>query len=59
MNFQGGTVGAERLSKSRILKKLLKEQNLAGRIYGAVCSSPAILHKYGLLKVFHTLLLPL
>ncbi|KAK2380597.1 Class I glutamine amidotransferase superfamily protein [Trifolium repens] len=46
----GGTVGAERLSKSRILKKLLKEQNLAGRIYGAVCSSPAILHKHGLLK---------
>ncbi|KAK2434184.1 Class I glutamine amidotransferase superfamily protein [Trifolium repens] len=46
----GGTVGAERLSKSRILKKLLKEQNSAGRIYGAVCSSPAILHKHGLLK---------
>lgn len=46
----GGTAGAERLSKSRILKKLLKEQNSAGRIYGAVCSSPAILHKQGLLK---------
>ncbi|PNY04134.1 protein DJ-1 C-like [Trifolium pratense] len=46
----GGTAGAQRLSKSRILKKLLKEQNSAGRIYGAVCSSPAILHKQGLLK---------
>ncbi|KAM1457496.1 hypothetical protein ACFX13_035521 [Malus domestica] len=46
----GGNAGAERLSKSRILKNLLKEQELAGRVYGAVCSSPAILHKQGLLK---------
>lgn len=46
----GGTAGAQRLSKSKILKKLLKEQNSAGRIYGAVCSSLAILHKQGLLK---------
>ncbi|KAJ7946059.1 Protein DJ-1 [Quillaja saponaria] len=46
----GGTVGAERLSKSGILKKLLKEQSSAGRIYGAVCSSSGILHRQGLLK---------
>ncbi|XP_057415723.1 protein DJ-1 homolog C [Lotus japonicus] len=46
----GGIAGAQKLSKSRILKKLLKEQSSAGRIYGAVCSSPAILHKQGLLK---------
>ncbi|KAI4298463.1 hypothetical protein L6164_032018 [Bauhinia variegata] len=46
----GGIAGAERLSKSRVLKKLLKEQNSSGRIYGAVCSSPEILHKQGLLK---------
>lgn len=46
----GGTAGAQRLSKSRILKKLLKEQNSAERIYGAVCSSLAILQKQGLLK---------
>ncbi|KAK7319876.1 hypothetical protein RJT34_04604 [Clitoria ternatea] len=46
----GGTAGVQKLSKSRILKKLLKEQNSAGRIYGAVCSSLAILHKQGLLK---------
>ncbi|BBH09587.1 Class I glutamine amidotransferase-like superfamily protein [Prunus dulcis] len=46
----GGTAGAERLNKSRILKNLLKEQELAGRIYGAVCSSPGILHRQGLLK---------
>ncbi|XP_062091204.1 protein DJ-1 homolog C [Humulus lupulus] len=46
----GGIAGAERLGKSRILKKLLKEQKLAGRIYGAACSSPQILHKQGLLK---------
>ncbi|KAK9096947.1 hypothetical protein Sjap_022444 [Stephania japonica] len=46
----GGIAGAEQLQKSRLLKKLLKEQELAGRIYGAVCSSSAILHKQGLLK---------
>lgn len=41
----------ERLHKSKILKKLLKEQDSAGRIYGAVCSSLAVLHRQGLLKV--------
>ncbi|ESW28501.1 hypothetical protein PHAVU_003G291700 [Phaseolus vulgaris] len=46
----GGTTGTQKLSKSRILKKLLKEQNSTGRIYGAICSSLAILHKQGLLK---------
>ncbi|KAK3015039.1 hypothetical protein RJ639_005564, partial [Escallonia herrerae] len=46
----GGTVGAERLHKSKVLKKLLKEQESAGRMYGAICSSPAILHRQGLLK---------
>ncbi|OMO74088.1 ThiJ/PfpI [Corchorus capsularis] len=46
----GGVAGAERLQKSRILKKLLREQDAAGRICGAVCSSPKVLHKHGLLK---------
>lgn len=46
----GGTAGAERLHKSKILKKLLKEQESAGRIFGAICSSPAVLQKQGLLK---------
>ncbi|KAK6805682.1 hypothetical protein RDI58_003467 [Solanum bulbocastanum] len=46
----GGTVGAERLHKSKILKKLLKEQESAGRIFGAICSSPAVLQKQGLIK---------
>ncbi|MED6197637.1 Protein DJ-1 C [Stylosanthes scabra] len=46
----GGTAGTERLSKSRILKRLLKEQDSAGRIYGAICSSLSILQKQGLLK---------
>ncbi|KAL3638543.1 Protein DJ-1 C [Castilleja foliolosa] len=45
----GGRLGTERLHKSRILKKLLKEQKSSGRIIGAVCSSPAILYKQGLL----------
>ncbi|CAM8994135.1 hypothetical protein QQ045_007046 [Rhodiola kirilowii] len=46
----GGVAGADRLHGSKILKKLLKEQEAGGRIYGASGSSPAILHKQGLLK---------
>ncbi|KAH7650591.1 Protein/nucleic acid deglycase DJ-1 protein [Dioscorea alata] len=46
----GGVTGSERLQKSRILKKLLKEQKLARRIYGGICSSPFVLQKQGLLK---------
>nr|GMD07158.1 protein DJ-1 homolog C [Ipomoea batatas] len=47
----GGEVGVQRLHKSRTLKKLLKEQESAGRTFGAMCSSsPIILQKQGLLK---------
>ncbi|KAK9286113.1 hypothetical protein L1049_014494 [Liquidambar formosana] len=46
----GGIIGAERLHKSKVLKKLLKEQESAGRMYGAICSSPSVLHRQGLLK---------
>ncbi|WOL08795.1 hypothetical protein Cni_G17548 [Canna indica] len=46
----GGTAGVERLQKSRIVKKLLREQMEAGRIYGGICSSPVVLQKQGLLK---------
>ncbi|XP_047325767.1 protein DJ-1 homolog C [Impatiens glandulifera] len=46
----GGAMGVERLQKSRILKKLLKDQESSGRIYGASCSSPVVLDKLGLLK---------
>ncbi|KAI3708018.1 hypothetical protein L2E82_37012 [Cichorium intybus] len=46
----GGINGADRLQKSKILKKLLKEQVSDGRKYGAICSSPSILHKQGLLQ---------
>ncbi|CAA7025240.1 unnamed protein product [Microthlaspi erraticum] len=46
----GGHTGSERLQKSKILKKLLKEQHETGRIYGATNSSATVLHKHGLLK---------
>ncbi|KAI3805051.1 hypothetical protein L1987_27061 [Smallanthus sonchifolius] len=46
----GGVSGVERLHKSRILKRLLKEQVSSGRKYGAICSSPSILQKQGLLQ---------
>lgn len=46
----GGVNGAEKLNKSRVLKKLLKEQESAGRIYGALCSSTELLQRQGLLK---------
>lgn len=51
LKFKGEIAGPKRLQKSKVLKKLLKEQDAAGRIYGAVCSSPAVLHSQGLLKV--------
>lgn len=51
LKFQGGMAGAERLHKSRVLKKMLKEQGSAGRMYGAICSSPMVLNRQGLLKV--------
>uniref|UniRef100_A0A0E0LVU5 DJ-1/PfpI domain-containing protein n=1 Tax=Oryza punctata TaxID=4537 RepID=A0A0E0LVU5_ORYPU len=46
----GGPAGAERLHKSRVLKKLLREQKQTGRMYGGICSSPVILQKQGLLQ---------
>ncbi|BAS94922.1 protein DJ-1 homolog C isoform X1 [Oryza sativa Japonica Group] len=46
----GGPAGAERLHKSSVLKKLLKEQKQTGRMYGGICSSPVILQKQGLLQ---------
>ncbi|KAJ4964230.1 hypothetical protein NE237_024169 [Protea cynaroides] len=46
----GGVVGAERLHKSKVLQRLLKEQEATGRAYGAICSSPVFLQKQGLLK---------
>ncbi|KAL6859100.1 hypothetical protein ACP4OV_018102 [Aristida adscensionis] len=46
----GGPAGAERLHRSRILKKLLKEQKQSGRMYGGICSSLKILQQQGLLE---------
>lgn len=46
----GGMPGAERLRDSQLLTSLLKEQAKAGRLYAAVCASPAVvLHSHGLL----------
>ncbi|KAM3207066.1 hypothetical protein ACQJBY_062326 [Aegilops geniculata] len=46
----GGPAGAERLHRSTTLKKLLKEQKQAGRMYGGISYSPLILQKQGLLE---------
>nr|CAB3481260.1 unnamed protein product [Digitaria exilis] len=49
--WMGGTAGADRLQRSTILKKLLKEQKQAGRMYGGLSSSLKILQQQGLLEV--------
>ncbi|KAF7102449.1 hypothetical protein CFC21_103583 [Triticum aestivum] len=46
----GGPEGAELLHRSTALKKLLKEQKQASRMYGGICYSPLILQKQGLLQ---------
>ncbi|CAA2995071.1 protein DJ-1 homolog C isoform X1 [Olea europaea var. sylvestris] len=46
----GGILAAERFQKSKVLKKLLEEQETARRILGAICSSSTVLQKQGLLK---------
>ncbi|XP_049935998.1 protein DJ-1 homolog C isoform X4 [Nymphaea colorata] len=47
----GGCNRGERLHKSRVLKKLLQEQDSAGKVYGEICSSTVVvLEKQGLFK---------
>ncbi|WP_020588163.1 DJ-1 family glyoxalase III [Desulfobacter curvatus] len=46
----GGLPGANNLAASQILGKMLKSQAIAGRLYGAICASPAVvLHHHGLI----------
>lgn len=46
----GGIPGSENLAASVALKNLLKKQNDAGRLYGAICAAPAlVLGNHGLL----------
>jgi 4-methyl-5(b-hydroxyethyl)-thiazole monophosphate biosynthesis len=47
----GGMPGAEHLRDSTKLIAMLKKQKQAGRLYGAICASPAVaLHPHGLLE---------
>jgi len=47
----GGLPGAENLRDSPTLIQLLEEQRQAGRLYGAICASPAVaLAHHGLLE---------
>jgi len=47
----GGMPGAEHLRDSAELIGMLKKQKQAGRLYGAICASPAVvLHSHGLLE---------
>lgn len=46
----GGIPGAEHLRDSAELTEMLKKQNSAGKLYGAICASPAVvLGSHGLL----------
>lgn len=47
----GGMPGAEHLRDNAVLTDLLKEQKAAGRLYAAICASPAVVFaKHGLLE---------
>ena len=47
----GGMPGAENLSNSDALIGLLKQQKASGRLYAAICASPAVVFaKHGLLE---------
>jgi 4-methyl-5(b-hydroxyethyl)-thiazole monophosphate biosynthesis len=42
----GGMPGAEHLRDSKELIEILKQQQRQGRLYGAICASPAVVLKY-------------
>lgn len=47
----GGIPGAENLRNSEVLISILKKQNEANKLYGAICASPAlVLEHHGLLE---------
>ncbi|GAY66458.1 hypothetical protein CUMW_248930 [Citrus unshiu] len=49
--YQGGMPGATNLKESEVLETIVKKQASAGRLYAAVCASPAVaLGSWGLLK---------
>ncbi|MDH5560044.1 MAG: DJ-1/PfpI family protein [Deltaproteobacteria bacterium] len=50
ISLPGGLKGAENLRDSAILIGILKKQQSAGRLYGAICASPAVVFEpHGLL----------
>lgn len=47
----GGIPGAENLKNSETLIRILKKQNAANKLYGAICAAPAlVLKSHGLLE---------
>lgn len=47
----GGIPGAENMKNSETLIQILKKQNAANKLYGAICASPAVvLQQHGLLE---------
>ncbi len=55
----GGMPGAEHLRDSALLIELLRKQKQAGRLYGAICASPAVvLQPHGLLSKTHATCFP-
>ncbi len=54
----GGSPGYINLSKSNALKEMIKQMNSKGKLVAAICASPAVLAKAGVLDNRHATIYP-
>jgi len=54
----GGSPGHINLSKSGALKEMIKQMNSKGKLVAAICASPAVLAKAGVLENKHATIYP-